>query len=403
MPFYRYRALNNHGEIYRGALNASTKGELFHRLKSRGHYLLNARAHYNFANFSLRIFSSALRQDLLVFCLHMEQMDRVGIPLLEALADMGHFYASPKLRTIVNDLYDDVKEGMMLSEAFGRYPHIFDCFFIQIIRMSEKTGHLYEGFEKLIGHLKWVEETQRKLFQALRYPAILSLIVTITFIVLLTTLVPQLMGFLLSLGISPPPLTMALIAVSDFLKEDALMLIIAAALILGGMLALKHLSFQAAALLSHLFLHLPFIGPLWKKILILRYIHAFSITLAAGIDILESLHLAENIVQNCYLKMKLRNIREQVTSGVSLSHAIEMSGVFTAGSSHMFKIGEQSGQLHKVLDTISYFLEAEINARIKTLIDLIEPGLILAIGGIMFWIIMAMFYPIYDHLSLVTI
>jgi type IV pilus assembly protein PilC len=403
MYTFKYRAVDPQGRIHRGVLRVASQPMLFQNLKARNFHLLRARRSYNFENFIFKGFKQNIRKDLMRFCLHMEQMDCVGIPLLEALDDMRHFYAPVKLRPYMDDLYSSVRGGMMLSDALSHYPRIFDHFFIQIIRMGERTGQLHQGFDKLITHLKWTEETHHKLVQALRYPVVLSLIVVTTFVILLTTLVPQLMEFLRSLNVSPPATTAALMATSNFIQNYAFLFLIMTMIFLGGVSLLHRLSFQVARKVDDLLFYVPLIGPLWKKILILRYFQAFSISLSAGIDILESLSLSENMVQNRSLKLSLQGIRERVTVGVSLSESIEISKVFSPGTSHMLKSGEESGQLVKVLETMKYFYESEINNRIKSLIDFIEPVLILTVGSLMVWIIMAMFYPIYDQFSIVNL
>ncbi|MBL0942345.1 MAG: type II secretion system F family protein [Alphaproteobacteria bacterium] len=403
MHKFKYRAVNSQGQIYRSVLKAESHMMLYQYLKARNLHLLNARRCYEFESFIFKGFKQNIRDDLIKFCLHMAEMDRVGIPLLEALGDMRHFQVSIKLRRYMDDIYNQISGGMMLSEALSHYPQIFDHFFIQIIQMSEHTGRLHQGFDKLIVHLKWTQETHHKLVQALRYPLILGGIVISTFVVLLTTLVPQLMEFLRSLNISPPATTLALIAISNFIQNYGFVFLTFIIFFIGTIAMLYCLSFQIAIRLDNSLFYIPLIGPLWKKILILRYFQALSMTLSTGIDILESLSLSENMVENRALKLNLQGIRNQVTGGMALSQAVEMSSIFSSGTSHMLKSGEESGQLLKVLEIMKYFHETEINNQLKFLIDFIEPGLILTIGGFMVWLIMAMFYPIYDQFSIVNL
>lgn len=403
MYTFKYRAVNPQGQIYRGILRVESQSILFEQLKARNLYLLNARRCYGSESFTFKGFKQSIRHDLMKFCLHMAEMDRVGVPLLESLDDIRHFHVSIKLRRPINNIYHSVSGGMMLSEALSHYPQIFDHFFIQIIRMSECTGQLHQGFDKLISHLKWTQETHDKLVQALRYPVILAAIVATTFVVLLTILVPQLMEFLMSLNASPPGATVVLMSISNFIQNYGFLFLIFIVIFSGTVAFLYSLSFQMAIRFDNLLFNIPVVGPLWKKILLLRYFQAFSMALSSGIDILESLSLSENMIKNRGLKLRLQGIRDQVTGGMALSQAAQISAVFSRGTSQMLKSGEESGQLLKILETIKYFHESEIHNQIKFVIDFIEPGLILMMGGLMIWIIMAMFYPIYDQFSIVNL
>src|SRR5690606_15074207 len=153
-------------------------------------------------------------KDMIILTLHLEQLDRAGVPLLEALADVRDSSESDKLRDVLSDVYESVKSGSMLSEAMAKHPRVFNAVFTGLVAAGEKTGNLSTTFAHLSHHLKWVSDIRRKIRKALTYPAMLTLVICGVVSVLMLYVVPKLTDFMLSQGFELPLHTRLLIALS---------------------------------------------------------------------------------------------------------------------------------------------------------------------------------------------
>jgi len=211
MPAFNYVAINDLGRKMRGVVVADNELDLEARLKQLGLDLIDAKEVA--AKRSSR-FGSIKLKDMIILCMHLEQLDRAGVPLHDALADVRDSTESDKLRDVLTGVYEAVKNGNILSKALSAYPKVFNDVFTGLIAAGEKTGNLSESFNHLCEHLKWSAEIRRKVKKATRYPIALIIVICIVVAVLMMFVVPKLVDFIVSQGFEVPIHTRALIAVS---------------------------------------------------------------------------------------------------------------------------------------------------------------------------------------------
>ncbi len=398
MPAYKFRAVDNRGKGYRGVIAANDERELFNLLQQQSHHLISYRLLRQPSKQLIPGFNSITRRDLINFCLHMEQMDRAGIPILDSLKDARDSTTNSKLQAVLVEVFQQVKGGSLLSAALRKRSKVFDSFFIQVIAVSEETGRLYQGFEKLIEHLKWLDESHEQIVKAVRYPIIVACVVIGVLVLLMQFLLPQLTEFILASGSKIPPMTKALIKTSEYFVFVLPWLVMTLGLGVGMLIILRKLSSKTARTIDKLVFYIPLVGKIYHKIAVSRFIYFFNITFSAGIDTLQCLQLALHSTTNQYLYSRFLLVGEQVNSGLSLSQALHMSGVFSTADIRIIKVGEDTGKLGKILQNLHYFYERDISRDIERYVQLLEPALFLAIGAVMIWIVIGIFYPIYDHL-----
>ena len=220
MAKYNYRALNKNGRPVRGSLTAANETDLFQQLQAGGFELIDCKTvggESKGAGMIREIFSGGVKtRDKIQLFVHLEQLQKAGVPLLESLADIRDTSESPKLRDILTELHREVSEGASLSEAMGKYPNVFENIFVSLIAAGEETGNLMQSFSQVIRHLKWADAMNTKKKKAMRYPKILLFVVFVVVGVMMTYVVPEVTGFLANIGQELPPVTRALIATSDF-------------------------------------------------------------------------------------------------------------------------------------------------------------------------------------------
>lgn len=336
-----------------------------------------------------------LIRDLIQLFLHLEQMQGAGIALLDALGDIRDTTENDRLRDVMSEVHRDVSEGSSLSEALARHPKIFNSLYISLVSSGEETGDLTASYRQLIKYLKWVDQMQTKVRKATRYPIIVCVVVLATVVIMMGFVVPEIVGFIENLDQEIPIYTVALMATSKFFQAYWWAVLSAPVIAFIALKVIRKTSDNAAYRLDLWTLSLPLAGPLIRKINIARFAQTFGALFASGIDVLNALESSRKTVHNLALTEALEGVQEQVKAGSPLSEAFNSSGEFPSMVCRMLKVGEESGNLTKVLDQVAEFYTSDVDESIQALIAMIEPLLTLILGVIILWIAVAVFGPIY--------
>lgn len=335
-------------------------------------------------------------RDLIQLFLHMEQMQSAGVPLLSALGDIRDTTEHDQLRDIMSEIYRDVSDGSSLSEAMALHPKVFTNLYISLIASGEETGDLTASYRQLIKYLKWVDAMQVKVRKATRYPIMVTFVVILTVVIMMTIVVPQIVGFIRNLDQEVPWYTSGLVATSDFFVDFWWLVLSAPVFLFILYKILKRSSDEIAYRFDLWALNMPIFGPLIRKINIARFAQTFGALFASGIDVLHSLEASRKTVDNLAIIEALEGVQEQVHAGSPLSEAFNASGEFPSMVVRMLKVGEESGNLTAVLDQVAEFYTNDVDEAIQALIAMIEPFLTVFLGGMILWIAVAVFGPIYS-------
>lgn len=396
MASYNYTAIDQSGRKSRGLIIADNELDLEARLKHMGLDLVDAKP---VKERRASRFSAIRLRDLIVLCLHLEQLERAGVPLHDALADVRDASESMKLRDVLSGVYESVKNGNILSKAFAEHPRVFSPVFIGLVAAGEKTGNLADSFNHLAEHLKWMADIRRKLKKATTYPLVLLAVIAVVISVLMLFVVPKLIDFIMAQGFSLPLHTRALIAVSTAFQDYWYLILGAPAAFIMFLLFLYRTSDLFAYQIDWLLLRLPLIGPVLRKIDMARFTHFFAIMFNSGIDMLEALDAAKNVVSNRVLKDAVNAVRINVTEGSTLASSLRVSNQFPNLVIRMFKVGEDSGNMTEALDNVNFFYNREVTDAVDAMLGAIQPILTVIMGVLVFWVIAAVFGPLYESFS----
>lgn len=376
-------------------ISAANEVDLYNQLKTAGLDLVSCSALGSGGK--LGLFRPKIKtRDLIQLFMHLLQMQSAGVPMLESLADVRDSADNQTLKDVITDVHRSVSEGSSLSESLANYPKYFSSIIISLIAAGEETGDLEMSYTQLIDYLKWRDDMNSKIKKATRYPMILLFVIIFTIGFMMTVVVPQIVGFIKNLGQELPSYTIALINTSEFFQNHWLGMILS---IIGSVVAYKVLRKNSevfAFKMDSLFLRLPIVGVLLRKISIARYTRTFGALFSSGIDILGCLKSAQETVSNLALIEALGVVQVQVQSGSPLSKAFSASGEFPTLVTRMIKIGEESGNLTPVLSQVSEFYSKDVDESIQGLITMLEPMLTAILGLTIAWIAAAVFGPIYS-------
>ena len=400
MAKFTYRAVNDKGRPVRGVVTAANETDLSAMLEEGGLALVDCKElNEKASKMSAISFKKVKIRDLIQSFVHLEQLQKAGVPLLDSLADVRDTTESEMLRDIMSDIYREVAEGNSLSTAMSRHITTFEPVFISLVNAGEETGNLTASFSQVIKHLKWTDDMRTKIKKATRYPKILVVVVMIVIYVMMGHVVPQVTGFLKEMGRELPPVTLALMATADFFSAYALY-------IFAGIVAFsifwtvgRRMSEEFKYRTDYLMLNAPVMGPLIRKISLSQFSKTFGVLFISGLDILRCLETARLTTSNLVIMESLAGVKERVQEGVSLSDSLRLSGDFPSLIIRMVKIGEESGNLSGVLEQVSEFYDRDVSEAVDAMIQMIEPTLTGVLGAIILWIAAAVFGPIYDSLG----
>jgi type IV pilus assembly protein PilC len=395
MEKYKYKALNAKGRPIRGVLSAVNENDLYKQLQTAGLELVSSTLLSKKTTKSKMLGKKIAIRDLIQFFMHLDQMEGAGIPLLDSLADIRDTTDNDRLRDMMSEIYRDVSEGSTLSEALQKHPKVFTNLYVSLVAAGEETGKMSASYQQLIKYMKWVDEMQSRVRKATRYPMVLMVVVVLAVSIMMGFVVPQIVGFIRNMDMELPFATVALIATSDFFQSYWWAVLLAPVLIMGTLFTLRRASDDFAYQIDRVILGSPKMGPLVQKINIARFCQTFGALYVAGLPILAAIKSATNTVDNLALIEALENIQTLVKTGSTLSQAFNGSGEFPTMVVRMLKVGEESGNLNVVLEQVSEFYTKDVDEEVQKLIAMIEPSLTMVLGGMILWIAVGVFGPIY--------
>lgn len=343
--------------------------------------------------------SSSVRikaSDVDTFTYQLSCLVRASVSMLKGLSLLAQTTANKTFKHVINDIEMEVKGGSTLSAAMGKYQNIFDNLYLSAIRSGEKGGSLDEALRRLTEYREREREIRQKIQGALAYPVLLLLVGIGTIFVMLTYFLPKLMTLFENMKQTLPLPTKILMAASSFMSANWYWIVICAAC--GAfILARPKPGSKKKFLYDVLLLKMPFINRFISDGEISRFSRTLSLLLKNGISVHEALELATNTFNNAVLHDRLRGLsREVIERGSTLSGSLKETGVFPQFVINMIAVGEEAGRLDESLNEIAAVYEREIEQKVKIFTSLLEPMLILVIGGVVGFIVFAMLLPIFN-------
>jgi type IV pilus assembly protein PilC len=392
---YRYKAVNDNGKYVSGKLAADNPSDLATILRGTGVELISFKEE---SQSSHKFFEKITMKDLVTIFVHLEQLERAGVSIIDSIADLKETADSTKVKNLMHEIYESIKNGSLFSESLSKHPEIFKNTYIGLIAMGEKTGNLANSFSSITDDIKWNMDIRRKTKKATTGPLFGVFLMFIVMGIMTTIVVPKVTGFLKVQGIELPMITIALINFSDFMQNNWYYVVFS---IPTFLVVLKILcrNEDIAIIVDDIKLKIPVMGPIINKIDAAKFCQFFSMTFKSGLGVLECLDASSGTVKNKAMKRGIAIVRQQVSDGQSLAKAIAMTGYFPTLVVRMFKIGEESGNMENALNNIKFFYDREINDSIDKLVSMIQPTLTIVMGGMIGWITMAVFGPIYGSFS----
>jgi type IV pilus assembly protein PilC len=397
MPVYHYKISTPAGRIVEKSVTGSNKASVKGYLEQEGNFVIDIRKEQGFGSF----FKQGKRKarvklrDLLIFNQEFSVLIKAGLPIIQALNAIIKKGSEDELTDVLVNIRNDISGGASLSEAFRNYSHIFSNLYIASLQSGEKSGNIPLAVTRYITYIKKISEIRKKIIAASVYPVILTAVSIFAVIFLLLYVVPSFTSTYFEAGTELPGLTLFLVEISNILKSGFPYLLL---LIVAGVVAYKYSkrSDSFNAYLDKAKLTIPFIGPLYIHYSISKLARTLSTILKGGTPLVESLRISSGVMDNSFLKERLITVAGSIEKGGGFAESLSNTGVFPVLSLKMIEAGESSGSLEQVLEEVAEFYEGEVDTKISVLTSSIEPALMVIMGLLIGFIVLAMYMPIFQ-------
>jgi len=394
---YKYVAKDLQGKVYKGTIEASSEREARKILKSKKLYVVSIKEASSFLK-TLTYKKTVSLPELVGFTSQFATLLRSGIILTECLTTIANQTDNPYFRDILIDVRKNVDSGISLSDAFSKYPNVFPKIFISLVRTGEITGSLDIMLEKLSKYFDEQHELRERVKSAITYPTIVVIAAIGIVIFLLAFVVPTFQRVYGRTNVPLPLPTRILLSIGNGVKNNLLLIFIFIIVII----LLIRFSFNQPRVKrwwDENKLKIPKIGRLWKEVILTRFASTFNILISSGILITQSIEILEDVVGNLYYAESLQKILSGVLEGRNLSDLMEEE-LYTPLLKRMVLVGERSGRLDAMLDEFAKFSQREVEIQTKRLTSVIEPMLTLFLGGVVFFIALSMYLPMFNMVNL---
>jgi general secretion pathway protein F len=402
MPAYEFVALDPRGRQEKGLLEGDTPRQVRGMLRDRGLTPLSVQevAENRASRSPLFQRGGWSHADLSLFTRQLSTLARSGLPLDEALAAVAQQTENKNVKRVVLGVRSGVVEGNALAVALAQFPTVFPPLFRATVEAGEQSGKLDGVLERLADYVERRQALQQKVMVAAIYPAFLVIFSLVVVTALLTYVVPKIVAVFADLDATLPALTRWLIALSDFLREYGLGLlvaIVACAILFAN--AMRSDPFKRRV--HRLMLGLPLVGRLTRANNTGRFTRTLGILFGSGVPILDAMRIGTQVVTNLPMREAIETATMRVREGATVNRSLAESGLFPPIMLHLIASGESSGRLDDMLDRAAEQQEREVETLIGALMAALGPALILVMGGLVFGIVLAILLPIFDLNQLV--
>ncbi|MFH1380702.1 MAG: type II secretion system F family protein, partial [Candidatus Omnitrophota bacterium] len=331
--------------------------------------------------------------DMVIFARQLSTMVNAGIPLVNALDILGEQMENPSFKTLVLSVRDDVETGSSLSEGLAKHKKVFSNLFVNMVKAGESSGMLDEILDRLATYLEKTSSLQKKVKSALVYPAAVTAMALAITAFLMIKVIPVFKEIYSGFGAKLPTPTEVLINISDFMVHYfylAIGMIVAAVFLI-----LKYAKTEKGKIRIDSFkLNIPIFGTIMRKVAVGKFTRTLSTLVKSGVPILSALEIVSKTSGNRVVEIAVDNVRASVKEGEPIAEPLAKSGVFPPMVVRMISVGEQTGELEKMLTKIADFYDEQVDVAVSGLTSLIEPLIIAFLGIVIGGIVVCMFLPI---------
>ncbi|MFC1540524.1 type II secretion system F family protein [Candidatus Margulisiibacteriota bacterium] len=397
MGNYNYKARTDKGKAVQGKMPGNNRGDIVDRLHKLGYTVVSVEpvAPVSILNFEIPGLEARIKtEEYVMFAAQLGAMLGSGVSLTMALDILVDQTENKKLKSVTQKVSDDVKGGAAFAEALRKHPRVFPALFVNMVMAGETAGNLEEVLNRLATFMERQAEFQQKVATALFYPVTLIIFSVVVVIFIILTILPAFVKMFKSAGVPLPLPTQILYNINVLIREQWLWLLLGLA---GAYAGIKYFKGTKAGrnFLDRLALDFPVWGNMTRKVEVARFSRTLASLLSSGVPMLQALETLEKTTENFVFAGVIRDSHNNVRKGGTLSEGLKESKEFPPMAVKMTAVGEESGSLDKMLTKIADFYEMTVDYAIKRITSLLEPLFLVAVGGLVGFILASVILPIF--------
>ncbi|MFC5697966.1 type II secretion system F family protein [Pseudomonas sp. GCM10022186] len=334
--------------------------------------------------------------DIALFTRQMATMMKAGVPLMQSFDIIGEGFEKPAMRTLVNEVKQEVAAGNSLANSLRKKPDYFDELYCNLVDSGEQAGALETLLDRIATYKEKTEALKAKIKKAMNYPIAVVVVAIIVSAILLIKVVPQFQSVFANFGAELPAFTLMVIGLSEILQEWWFIVLLGFFVVGFAIQQAHRKSASFRDWVDHTVLKLPIVGDILYKSAVARFARTLATTFAAGVPLVDALDSVAGASGNVVFKNAVLKIKQDVSTGMQLNFSMRTTGVFPAMATQMTAIGEESGALDEMLDKVASFYEAEVDNAVDGLTSLMEPLIMAVLGVLVGGLIIAMYLPIFQ-------
>jgi type IV pilus assembly protein PilC len=401
-----YKIRDSQGRIQEAAAEADSSSILRTRLMSRGYDVVEIQAKGNSVQTIVALWQRAENyfervrlKDLVVFSRQFAAMVSASVAMLRTLNIIVEQCENKKMKATLDDIRHSVESGNMLSEAMAKHPQVFDKLYVSMVRAGETGGILAEVLKRLADFLESRQKLETKVRSAMVYPTAVLIVAVTVFWAMLTFILPVFQGLFNSIGGELPAYTQFLVMLSQYMRS-IWMVIFVVCCVIGSYLLRRHYETDRGRMqIDGIILRMPLFGDLIKKVAIARFSRTFSTLIRAGVPMLTSLDVVKDTSGNSVVAKSIERIIQEVRQGGGLAKPMAKMSIFPPMVTQMIAVGEETGKLDDMLSKVADFYDMEVENAVEALTSMLEPIMVVGIGGIVGSVVIGMYLPIFTVIN----
>ena len=402
MPLYHYRARDKDGALLTGTIEAARKEGVADQLAGMGHIPVLIEEHEPSPLSGLdlgALFAKVTSQDLIIFSRQLSTLMSAGIPFIQSLVTLERQSESPRLKAAIAQIRRDVEGGSSLSDALARQPKIFNKLYVSMVRAGETAGILDDILSRLALLAEHEAETRERVKTAVRYPLIVVIAICAAFAFLVAFVIPKFAGIFAQFKTELPLPTRVLININYIVQNYWYLIILSVILAVWGVI--WYVGTPAGRWQwDRLKLRLPVFGILFQKVALSRFARTFGAMQKSGISMMLTIEIASETVGNVVIARAVDDMGASLRDGKGLTTPMVSSGLFPPLVIQMMSVGEETGQLDAMMNKVSDYYDMDVEYTLRRLSTLIEPILLLFVGGMVLFLALGIFLPMWNLMSL---
>jgi type IV pilus assembly protein PilC len=396
MPVYSWKGKTRQGTLKKGEMEASNEAAVMTQLRAQMLVPVTVKAKGKDLEEYFPFLKEKIKtKDLVIFTRQFATMIDAGLPLVQCLQILGDQQENKNFKGIIRDIRKEVEQGSTFADALGKHPKPFDALFVNLVAAGEVGGILDTILNRLAAYLEKADKLARKVKGAMVYPTTVMVVAIAVVVLLLVKVIPTFEKMFADFGGELPGPTQVVVTISHFLQEWIGVGLASAAAVMWAFFWARRRSYKFRRATDAMFLRAPIFGSLLRKVAVARFTRTLGTMISSGVPILDGLEIVAKTAGNVVIEEALRSVRDAISEGKTIAEPLAESGVFPGMVVQMIAVGEETGAMETMLGKIADFYDDEVDAAVDALTAMLEPIMMVGLGGTVGAMLIAMYLPIF--------